>query len=562
MMNEEEKFDDLLRKKMSERDFFFDEENWLKASEQIERDERKRKARRVALIFISGLALGIALTIPIMNMVINNQQNKTVTASNTQGSTTASTQNNGQIATTENNRGKTEVVNNTPSQNTVSTNTQPASVGNNNAEVNKDNTLSKEPSAYKATSNTSPAIAGANTAKKQRSHKESVASALVASNNTPHLTKPNHSIPTTPETANNRTTSGNNSTNPNSRVVASANTPTRHHKGNKQFAYNTVTVHSKQVTTPPNEFHIDAPTVPSEQTATSNSDQQPTANKNGVTTPVSTKETNEVVTNSVNPSENNKATSTTSGAPATQSASEPATTKNLSDSGNKTTTASNTAPVSTTVNNPPAIPARASTIIGIDAGGGYSLGWKSGDTSQANGLSPLFGVTITHFFSKKIALSAGMDYTNLTKLKTSYSNSTTTYDFGASYTATTITPKTLHYAMVPLTLQYYINDNNAICVGASVLYLINTSSTVTTSTQNDLNPMTSQSKTSMGYTDGFNKLDMQARLAYRRRIYKSFSASIEGYYGLLDIEENSFFSSNTFQRNSGFRLILSYDLIK
>jgi hypothetical protein len=87
MMNEEEKFDDLLRKKMSERDFFFDEENWQKASEKIESAELKRKQTRFTIIFLSGLALGIALTVPVMNLM-KGTTDKNIIATSNQGSTT------------------------------------------------------------------------------------------------------------------------------------------------------------------------------------------------------------------------------------------------------------------------------------------------------------------------------------------------------------------------------------------------------------------------------------------------------------------------------------------
>ena len=209
----------------------------------------------------------------------------------------------------------------------------------------------------------------------------------------------------------------------------------------------------------------------------------------------------------------------------------------------------------------PPVRIKAANILSIDAGGGYSLGWKNYGVKEANGISPVFGVSVGHFFSKKIAVVIGIQYNSLTKLKTPYSNVTATYDFGVQANGTTVLPTTIHYVAAPLTLRYYFDDNNALCFGGSVLYLINTTSKVTTFSQYELSPSSSQTKSSMGYTQGFSNIDIQARIAYRRRIYKAFALTAEGYFGLLD-DENAFFADNTFKRNSGFRLILSWDLIK
>jgi hypothetical protein len=94
-----------------------------------------------------------------------------------------------------------------------------------------------------------------------------------------------------------------------------------------------------------------------------------------------------------------------------------------------------------------------------------------------------------------------------------------------------------------------------------VLYLVNTSSSVVSYDQNYFGVSGNTASTKMGYMDGINNMDAQLTLAYRRKI-NHFTITAEGYYGLLDIESNAFFGNNVFERNSGLRLILSYDIIK
>src|SRR5580704_14811655 len=66
-MNEQEKFDDLLRSKSEERDFPFDETNWDKAEELIERSEKKRRFGLIGAIFMAGIGVGIVLMLPFIN---------------------------------------------------------------------------------------------------------------------------------------------------------------------------------------------------------------------------------------------------------------------------------------------------------------------------------------------------------------------------------------------------------------------------------------------------------------------------------------------------------------
>ncbi len=80
MINEEEKFNDLLKSKLNEREFFFDELNWEKAEQAIVRVERNKKMRRVALIFLCGFILGAAIMFPLASMLTSgNKQNSAAT---------------------------------------------------------------------------------------------------------------------------------------------------------------------------------------------------------------------------------------------------------------------------------------------------------------------------------------------------------------------------------------------------------------------------------------------------------------------------------------------------
>jgi hypothetical protein len=66
MSIEEEKFDDLFKSKLSETDFEFSEANWDKAEALIILANKKRKRRRIGIVFFIGLILGISIMIPFI----------------------------------------------------------------------------------------------------------------------------------------------------------------------------------------------------------------------------------------------------------------------------------------------------------------------------------------------------------------------------------------------------------------------------------------------------------------------------------------------------------------
>jgi hypothetical protein len=70
-MSDQETFEDLLKSKLSEGEFSFDEENWEKAEDMIVSFRKKEKIKRGALLFFSGLLLGIIIMFPFLNKTEN-----------------------------------------------------------------------------------------------------------------------------------------------------------------------------------------------------------------------------------------------------------------------------------------------------------------------------------------------------------------------------------------------------------------------------------------------------------------------------------------------------------
>jgi hypothetical protein len=607
MINEEEKFDDLIRQKMSEREFFFDELNWDKVDAQIERNDKLRKFKGFLRIFIGGAALGVAVTIPIMHYLANPKNNNLVAntetttqttvitpqqplaVTNTPGGTstehTNSTPGNiapnpATVSAANKNFDKTSTANNAVNSVTSSksSNANPVVAENNNAlpasnstnpahtkphsthlasaiasrDNSHSNAIVEKPkttsASGKPTGGTSKAIASNNRVSESKKHQN--ASGNISQTNVGQ-SSPIASNSALTQTSNN--TAANNSLVQNSTATSSGNQAQS--KGNNEaiaVGSNNSSVQSVNNSSGTNNSVNQVP-VSATNKATENSAGKSSETASNSSTGQTTNKSAENSTgaNSVaanNPSETNKQNTAQNNS------------QKSSDSSNANNTASSTAAA------PPPLPplarknVKGTFQLGLEIGGNYSFGWSINGTNEANGITPLAGIYGAYFFGPKIALSLGAQFNELTNLKSGYTTTHTTYSFGYTQTDTTVTPNTIYYVGVPLTLQYHFNDKNAICIGASMLFLINVSSTFATSAQTDLGPKITQTSNVLGYTSGFSTTDLQLRLAYRRKIWKGFWASAEYYYGLTNLEETPYFS-NSSAKNSGLRLILSYNII-
>jgi hypothetical protein len=201
------------------------------------------------------------------------------------------------------------------------------------------------------------------------------------------------------------------------------------------------------------------------------------------------------------------------------------------------------------------------TIVSFEAGGDYQMGWMNETGREGSGLAPVFGI---HFYTQatsKWLLSSGLQINTVQGLGFSQKIAKTTIiKFGEESDVTKITPNAAYYLVLPLKLHYVLSDKTAISLGCHVNYLITTKSRVETYYEKAGVQQDHSSYTAYGYTQGFRQWSSQVSLGYRYLFYKKLSAGAEIFYGLTDIKENSFFHVPVYERNSGIRLVLAYNL--
>jgi hypothetical protein len=204
----------------------------------------------------------------------------------------------------------------------------------------------------------------------------------------------------------------------------------------------------------------------------------------------------------------------------------------------------------------------SSNILSVYAGANYSFGWNTNGTQEASGMSFLGGLNYTHYFSKTIAASLGLGYSELNNLDKTYTSSTIQYDFGANTQVITVEPRMVYYLSVPLNFQYNIDSKDGVSLGFDYLIMLTTSSTLNSYNQTYFGVSPTATETENGYTQGFSNYDFQITISYTRMITKRLGICLEGYWGFISVENSSFPGNTQSEMNKGGRLVLSYQLVK
>lgn len=202
-----------------------------------------------------------------------------------------------------------------------------------------------------------------------------------------------------------------------------------------------------------------------------------------------------------------------------------------------------------------------------EAGATYLFGWNVNGSHEANGFNAVAGINYQQYITPKVSLTAGLQYNSIGNLcNSTYTAAATEYNFGVQRDVTAIKYIRIHYITIPIKLGVDLGKNNTLGIGVNTGFLLNSDSQTEKYRTNNAEPMNESNRLSTkketGYVTGFNSMDIQASLFYRRRIYKGLSANAEFIYGLTDIKKNEHFKNNSNERAMGVKLTLCLDLFK
>lgn len=220
-----------------------------------------------------------------------------------------------------------------------------------------------------------------------------------------------------------------------------------------------------------------------------------------------------------------------------------------------------------------------------EAGTCFNSGWNYQGKREGMGFNPYAGLSYHSSVSKKIGLVLGVYYASAAYLKNGQkTSSSTSADFGLQADAaagtpaypgqgltlsygsqkkvTTITPANLQYVMLPAKVQYEFKTNQAISLGYTFAYLFNVRSRVENYNESANTIHDKKVTTSNGYLDGFTSSVSQITLGYKQKLYRNFWFNSELYYGLSDLRDDAFFGIQLTERFTGLKLGICYNLYK
>ena len=206
---------------------------------------------------------------------------------------------------------------------------------------------------------------------------------------------------------------------------------------------------------------------------------------------------------------------------------------------------------------------RKKPTIMLEAGASFLFGWETEGNKEAAGINPALGINYLTTVSPVVSLGFGIQYTSVGHLKyNSFTSKISKLNFGEESDVTVYSPKTLHYLMLPLRVNYRLDRKNTIGLGSNIAYLLTVTGEIEEYYQTNGGISDVQSSKSIGYTQGFKPFDLQLAGYYKRNLYKNYYGRVEFFYGLSSVRVLSFFPYSAYSRNLGLKLTLVYDIFK
>lgn len=198
---------------------------------------------------------------------------------------------------------------------------------------------------------------------------------------------------------------------------------------------------------------------------------------------------------------------------------------------------------------------------------GRTAGWLGeagftflpGTSSFNRSVNPVIGAGYYFPAGTHFGFEAGLQYTFLNHASdSSIVYTSTDYSFGVESHKTEIGLRRLHYLSVPLIFYWHFNEKNAVFAGGTFHYLLATESRERSYTELYNSIRDEQIRSVFGYDAGIKHFDLLASGGYAHYFGPHWSIQASGYYGLMDLKDNTLYGVSKFERNAGLRFTLQY----
>lgn len=201
-------------------------------------------------------------------------------------------------------------------------------------------------------------------------------------------------------------------------------------------------------------------------------------------------------------------------------------------------------------------------FVNVEGGAFYNFGWMVANTRDGKGINAYAGVNYAHHLTKKSAAGIGLQIVNLGHVSQPfYKGATTTFDFYAVSTGTSIVAQNTTFLSFPFRFYYLPNKLTQVGAGISGNYMLQTQNRYTiTSTHTDITD-TKSSTVEKGVYANANRLTLQASVFYVREVIPGLSVKAEYAYGLTDLYKNTG-GINSTERLHGIKAGIIFTFIK
>lgn len=199
-------------------------------------------------------------------------------------------------------------------------------------------------------------------------------------------------------------------------------------------------------------------------------------------------------------------------------------------------------------------PGANKNMLGFIGGVNLNPSLVSGTTGVSG--SEFLGLEYQRFLNGGFSFKADLMYSSRNEINTRKINDVKYYDFGSATEQTMVETQRLLYMELPLLLNYNMGNHN-IMVGPSVSYLMTGLNKVTTQYVNSSESYVEETS-EWGYTDGFKSYDVALVAGYEYSVKERLNVGMRLNYGLVDITDNNYFGSDSYDNNVQLRLYLTF----
>lgn len=211
---------------------------------------------------------------------------------------------------------------------------------------------------------------------------------------------------------------------------------------------------------------------------------------------------------------------------------------------------------------PESLPKNKRQSIGFYGGFTLENGLASTTDMGIHNLLYVGGLTYSFELSENISLNTRIGYRSKSGKGIELSRTQTTYGFGKSTSTQTLALNRLHYAEMPLEVNYNLKGKHNILVGASTSYLVAVNSQLEETKTESLKESQSTTTSSWDYQEGLQNIDLNLRVGYDYNLSNNLKIGGQVQYGLTDITSNQVYEVQDNSNNMEVRVTLKYNPFK